>query len=137
MHALVLFYSLMLYSSAFWGEYGTKIWKFAGKWLMGEKNDEFRIHLKINPQLTHQMTRRAWFSVSSCTKSNTEYSFIEIGVTTELIANFGKFFRKSWVVLTLILSFQIFYFLTLLMPRRMQEGLLLYRLLDRRKHRNR
>ena len=77
------------------------------------------------------MTRRAWFSVSSCKKSNTKYSCLETPGRTDLFVIFGRFFEKSWIFHAETYIFGILYVSNILMLKRMREGLLLYRLLDR------
>ena len=49
-------------------------------------------------------------------------------------ASFGEFFEKSWIFHVLTYTFGILYVSNTLMLKRMQEGLLLYRLLDRVLH---
>ena len=77
-----------------------------------------------------RVTRRARFSVSSCKKSNTKYSCLETPGRTDLFIIFREFFEKSWIFLAGTYIFDIFTGLSMLMLKRMQESLILYRLLD-------
>ena len=63
--------------------------------------------------------------------SNTKYSSLETLGCTELFVNLRRFFEKSWIFYALTYIFGIFYVSNTLMLKRMQERLLLYRLLDR------
>ena len=63
--------------------------------------------------------------------ASTKYSCLETPGRTELFVIFGRFFEKSWIFHAETYIFGILYVSNILMLKRMQEGLLLYRLLDR------
>ena len=71
-----------------------------------------------------KLTCRAWFSGSSCTKSNTKYSCLEIPGRSELFVYFGEFFEKILNYFTLAFISEILYISSMLLLKRMQEDLL-------------
>ena len=79
-----------------------------------------------------EVTRRASFSSYAwCRKSNTKYSCLETPGRTELFMILRRFFLKSWVFMAETYFFGILYVSNVSMLKRMREGLLFYRLLDR------
>ena len=71
------------------------------------------------------------------------YRGLQVRIPRQLVGlpsssqSFGSFFKKLKILWHQAYLFVNSYFLTLIMPRHMQEGLLLYRLLGRRKDTNR
>ena len=63
--------------------------------------------------------------------ASTKYSCLETRGRSELFVIFGMFFEKSWKFHAGATIFGILWLLNVLVPRCMQEGLLLYELLDR------
>ena len=62
--------------------------------------------------------------------ARTKYSCRETPGRSDLFIYFGEFFEKILNFLPLASIFESLYILRMLMMKRMQEGLLLYRLLD-------
>ena len=62
--------------------------------------------------------------------ASTKYSCLETPDRTELFLIFEVFFEKSWIFHALTYIFGILRYSSILMLKRMREGLLLYRLLD-------
>ena len=62
--------------------------------------------------------------------SNTKYSLKETRGRRELFVNLRRFFEKILNFLPLATILEILYILSMLLLKRMQEDLLLYRLLD-------
>ena len=63
--------------------------------------------------------------------ASTKYLCLETPGRTELFVNLRRFFEKSWVFYAETYIFGIFYVSNTFMLKRMRDGLLFYRLLDR------
>ena len=61
---------------------------------------------------------------------HTKYSLKDTRVCTDLFVNLRRFFEKSWIFMAETYIFEILPGSSMLMQKRMQEDLLLYRLLD-------